>query len=34
MVRVLEDVPLVEVPAAAPTPRGVSIPVLNYGEED
>lgn len=28
MVRVLEDVPAVAAPAAAPTPRGVSIPVL------
>lgn len=34
MVRVLEDVPVVETPGAAPTPRGVSIPVLEYVEED
>lgn len=34
MVRVLEDVPVIEVPAATPTPRGVSIPVLEYIEED
>jgi amino-acid N-acetyltransferase len=34
MVRVLEDVPVVELPAAPPTPRGVSIPVLEYVEED
>jgi amino-acid N-acetyltransferase len=34
MVRVLEDVPVVEVPAATPTPRGVSIPVLDFVEED
>ena len=34
MVKVLEDVPIVELPAAAPTPRGVSIPVLDYVEED
>jgi amino-acid N-acetyltransferase len=34
MVRVLEDVPIVELPAATPTPRGVSIPVLEFVEED
>ena len=34
MVRVLEDVPIIELPAATPTPRGVSIPVLDYVEED
>src|SRR5438552_4186748 len=33
MVRTLEDVPVVEVPGAVPTPRGVSIPVLEYAEE-
>src|SRR5918911_371557 len=33
MVRVLEDVPAVELPAATPTPRGVSIPVLESLEE-
>ena len=33
MVRVLEDVPAVEVPLAVPTPRGMSIPVLDYLEE-
>jgi amino-acid N-acetyltransferase len=30
MVRVLEDVPVVAGPQAAPTPRGVSIPVLEH----
>ena len=34
MVHVLADVPVVEVPLATPTPRGVSIPVLEYVEED
>lgn len=34
MVRVLADVPVVEIPAAAPTPHGVSIPVLEYVEDD
>jgi amino-acid N-acetyltransferase len=34
MVRVLHDVSIVELPAAPPTPRGVSIPVLEYVEED
>jgi amino-acid N-acetyltransferase len=33
MLRTLEDVPVFEHPAAAPTPRGVSIPVLD-GVED
>lgn len=33
MVRTLEDVPIVALPAAPPTPRGVSIPVLEYTEE-
>ena len=33
MVRTLEDVAVVEVPGAMPTPRGVSIPVLEYAEE-
>ena len=28
MVMVLEDVPVISAPSAAPTPRGVSIPVL------
>jgi amino-acid N-acetyltransferase len=28
MVRVLEDVPIIQLPAAPPTPRGVSVPVL------
>ena len=32
MVRVLEDVPVVEIPEAVPTPKGVSIPVLNAEE--
>jgi len=31
MVCVLEDVPVVDAKAAAPTPRGVSIPVLKSG---
>lgn len=30
---VLEDVPVVPVPAATPTPRGVSVPVLEYDED-
>src|SRR6266513_1551653 len=30
MVRVLEDVPIINLPAATPTPRGVSIPLLEY----
>ena len=30
MVRVLEDVPVIAGPQAAPTPRGVSIPVLEH----
>jgi amino-acid N-acetyltransferase len=34
MVHVLHDVPVVELPVATPTPRGVSIPVLEYVEED
>ena len=34
MVRIQHDVPVVELPAATPTPRGVSIPVLEYVEED
>lgn len=33
MVRTLEDVPIVQQPSAAPTPRGVSIPVLDYVED-
>ncbi len=33
MVRTLDDVPVIAAPAAAPTPRGVSIPVLEYAEE-
>jgi amino-acid N-acetyltransferase len=33
MICVLEDVPVVEVPTAAPTPHGVSIPVLEYEED-
>jgi amino-acid N-acetyltransferase len=33
MVHVLEDVPAVMVPTAIPTPRGVSIPVLDYVED-
>lgn len=34
MVLTLEDIPVPEVPAATPTPRGVSIPVLPYEDED
>jgi amino-acid N-acetyltransferase len=34
MVRVLHDVPIIELPPATPTPHGVSIPVLEYAEED
>src|SRR3954447_17429428 len=33
MVRTLGDVPVVEAPRAVPTPRGVSIPVLDYVED-
>jgi len=33
MVRVLEDVPLISAEAAVPTPRGVSIPVLEMIDE-
>lgn len=33
MVRVLEDVPVIDAAAAPPTPRGVSIPVLDDYEE-
>ncbi len=33
MIRVLEDVPAIEAPAAAPTPKGVSIPVLEMEED-
>jgi amino-acid N-acetyltransferase len=31
MVRVLEDVPIIQAEQAPPTPRGVSIPVLPFG---
>lgn len=34
MLRILSDVPVIEVPATAPTPRGFSIPVLQDVEED
>lgn len=34
MVRVLEDVPVIEAAPAVPTPRGVSIPVLDFVEDD
>jgi amino-acid N-acetyltransferase len=34
VVRVLEDVPIVPVPAAAPTPQGVHIPVLEDVDVD
>ena len=33
MVNTLLDVPVIEVPQAIPTPRGVSIPVLEYLED-
>ncbi len=33
MIRELTDVPLIEVPAAVPTPRGVSIPVLPFEDD-
>ena len=33
MLRVLDDVPSIELPKASPTPRGVSIPVLDHLEE-
>ena len=33
MLRTLTDVPIVQVPQAVPTPRGVSIPVLDYIED-
>src|SRR4051812_39404714 len=33
MLHTLHDVPVVEVPTAIPTPRGVSIPVLDYIED-
>ena len=33
MVRTLVDVPVITQPSAPPTPRGVSIPVLEYVEE-
>ena len=33
MVRTLHDVPIITAPQTAPTPRGVSIPVLEYVEE-
>jgi amino-acid N-acetyltransferase len=33
MLRTLADVPVIEVPQAIPTPRGVSIPVLDHLED-
>jgi amino-acid N-acetyltransferase len=33
MVRTLHDVPIIAAPLTAPTPRGVSVPVLEYIEE-
>lgn len=33
MVRVLDDVPILNAEAATPTPRGVSIPVLDHAED-
>jgi amino-acid N-acetyltransferase len=32
MVRLLQDVPMIAMYPAPPTPRGVSIPVLNEGD--
>lgn len=34
MVRVLPEIPVIQLPSAPPTPHGVSIPVLEYVEED
>jgi len=34
MVKVLDDVPIIQLPAATPTPRGVSVPVLPDFEDD
>jgi amino-acid N-acetyltransferase len=33
VVRTLLDVPIVNAPDATPTPRGISIPVLEFSEE-
>jgi len=33
MVRTLSDVPMIVMPTTPPTPKGVSIPVLEYAEE-
>ncbi len=33
MVRTLVEVPVMAMPETAPTPKGVSIPVLEYVEE-
>jgi amino-acid N-acetyltransferase len=33
MTHILHDLPIVTVPGATPTPRGVSIPVLEYAED-
>jgi amino-acid N-acetyltransferase len=33
MVRELRDVPMIVMPTSAPTPKGVSIPVLEYAED-
>ena len=33
MVRTIWDVPIISAPTTAPTPRGVSVPVLEYIEE-
>jgi amino-acid N-acetyltransferase len=33
MLRTLDDVPIIEAPRAVPTPRGVSIPVLEHLED-
>lgn len=34
VVRILHDVPVVSLPAAIPTPKGVHVPVLEDAEED
>lgn len=34
VLRILPDVPVIELPSAPPTPHGVSIPVLEYVEDD
>lgn len=34
MLRVLTEIPVIQIPAAAPTPKGIAIPVLEYQEYD